>query len=61
MARKMDWPLSQLKEMVTSPGGTTIHGLHVLEKAGLHGILMDAVEAATNRSKELGETLSKKK
>lgn len=60
MARKMDWPLSQLKEMVTSPGGTTIHGLHVLEKAGLHGTLMDAVEAATKRSKELGETLSKK-
>jgi pyrroline-5-carboxylate reductase len=60
MARKMDWPLSQLKEMVTSPGGTTIHGLHVLEKAGLHGTLMDAVEAATKRSKELGEALSKK-
>jgi pyrroline-5-carboxylate reductase len=60
MARKMDWPLSQLKEMVTSPGGTTIHGLHVLEKAGLHGILMDAVETATKRSKELGETLTKK-
>jgi pyrroline-5-carboxylate reductase len=60
MALKMDWPLSQLKEMVTSPGGTTIHGLHVLENAGLHGILMDAVEAATNRSKELGEALIKK-
>lgn len=60
MARKMDWPLSQLKEMVTSPGGTTIHGLHILEKAGLHGILMDAVEAATKRSKELGETLLNK-
>ena len=61
MARKMDWPLSQLKEMVTSPGGTTIHGLHVLEKAGFQGILMDAVEAAANRSKELGETLLQKK
>lgn len=60
MARQMDWPLSQLKEMVTSPGGTTIHGLHVLEKAGFHGILMDAVEAATRRSKELGEMLLKK-
>jgi pyrroline-5-carboxylate reductase len=60
MARKMDWPLSQLKEMVTSPGGTTIYGLHVMEKAGLHGTLMDAVEAATKRSKELGEALSKK-
>ena len=61
MARKMDWPLSQLKEMVTSPGGTTIHGLHVLEKAGLHGTLMDAVEAATKRSKELGNALLKQK
>jgi pyrroline-5-carboxylate reductase len=60
MARLMDWPLSQLKEMVTSPGGTTIHGLHVLEKAGLNGILMDAVEAATQRSKELGDLLLKK-
>lgn len=60
MARKMDWPISQLKEMVTSPGGTTIHGLHVMERAGLHGILMDAVEAATKRSKELGENLLKK-
>ena len=34
MARGMDLSLSQLKEMVTSPGGTTIYGLHVLEKAG---------------------------
>lgn len=61
MARVMDWSLSQLKEMVTSPGGTTIYGLHVLEKAGFQGILMDAVEAATWRSKELGELLLKKK
>jgi pyrroline-5-carboxylate reductase len=60
MARQMEWPLSQLKDMVTSPGGTTIYGLHVMEKAGLHGILMDAVEAATKRSKELGEILLKK-
>lgn len=60
MARQMNWPLSQLKEMVTSPGGTTIYGLHVMEKAGLHGILMDAVEAATLQSKKLGETLLKK-
>lgn len=60
MARLMNWPISQLKEMVTSPGGTTIHGLHVLEKAGLHGILMETVEAATRRSKELGESLNQK-
>jgi pyrroline-5-carboxylate reductase len=59
MARQMNWPISQLKEMVTSPGGTTIYGLHVMEKAGLHGVLMEAVEAATKRSKELGEMLLK--
>ena len=38
----------------TSPGGTTIAGLHEMEKAGFQGIIMDAVEAATNRSRELG-------
>ncbi len=57
MAHGMDLSLSQLKEMVTSPGGTTIYGLHVLEKASFQGILMDAVEAATLRSKELGDAL----
>jgi pyrroline-5-carboxylate reductase len=38
---------------VSSPGGTTIHGLHVLESAGFKGILMAAVEAAVARSKAL--------
>ena len=61
MARQMEWSLSRLKEMVTSPGGTTVYGLHVLEKTGFQGILMDAVEAATRRSKELGEILLKNK
>ncbi len=42
------------KEMVTSPGGTTIAGLHVMESYGLKGIIMDAVVAATERSRELG-------
>ncbi len=60
MARKMDWPIGQLKEMVTSPGGTTIFGLQVLEKAGFKGTLMETVEAATRRSRELGEALRKK-
>jgi pyrroline-5-carboxylate reductase len=45
----------QLKDMVTSPGGTTITGIHVLEQGGLNAALMDAVEAATRRSQELGE------
>ena len=44
-----------LRSKVTSPGGTTIAGLHVLEKAGFSGIIMDAVEAATERSKILGK------
>ncbi len=46
---------TKLKEQVTSPGGTTISGLHVLEKGGFKGLVMDAVEAATQRSKELGK------
>ena len=46
---------ASLRAMVTSPGGTTIAGLHELEKKSFRGILMDAVEAATNRSIELGK------
>lgn len=49
----------QLKDSVTSPGGTSIVGLHTLEKGGLRTTLIDAVEAATNRSKELGEAVIK--
>ena len=45
---------AQLRAMVTSPGGTTIAGLHELESAGFTGIIMSAVEAATKRSTELG-------
>lgn len=44
-----------LKDAVTSPGGTTIAGVHALERGGLRATLMNAVEAATNRSKELGQ------
>jgi pyrroline-5-carboxylate reductase len=43
-----------LKDMVASPGGTTIEGLHELEKAGVRGALMNAVRAAAEKSKKLG-------
>ncbi len=45
----------RLKDMVTSPGGTAIVGLHTLEAGGLRTTLINAVEAATRRSRELGE------
>jgi pyrroline-5-carboxylate reductase len=45
----------KLRDMVTSPAGTTIEGLHALEKGKLRATLMNAVEAAAARSKELGK------
>jgi pyrroline-5-carboxylate reductase len=45
--------------MVTSPGGTAIAGIHALEKGGLRTTLINAVEVATQRSKELGEIITK--
>ena len=49
----------QLKDRVTSPGGTAIAGLATLEEGGLRTTLIHAVEAATDRSKELGEMMIK--
>lgn len=45
----------ELRDMVTSPGGTTIAGIQALEEGGLRAALMEAVEVATLRSKELGK------
>jgi len=44
-----------LKDMVTSPGGTTIEGVHELEKGKLRGTLISAVRAATDKSRKLGQ------
>jgi pyrroline-5-carboxylate reductase len=44
-----------LRAAVTSPGGTTAAGLHVLEQRGVRAALLDAVRAAAKRSRELGE------
>jgi pyrroline-5-carboxylate reductase len=50
----------RLKDMVTSPGGTAIAGLHTLESGALRKTLIDAVEAATKRAGELGELMAAK-
>jgi pyrroline-5-carboxylate reductase len=44
----------QLKDMVSSPGGTTIAGITALEEGGIRHALISAVERATLRSRELG-------
>ena len=54
MAQESGKHPGQLKDLVTSPGGTAITALHSLERNRLRAILMDAVEAATDRSKALG-------
>jgi len=53
MVLSSDQHPAQLKDNVTTPGGTTIAALHVLERAGLRTALIDAVQAAADRSREL--------
>jgi pyrroline-5-carboxylate reductase len=55
MAEQLKTHPGILKDSVTSPGGTAIAALHSLERNRLRAILMDAVEVATARSKELGQ------
>lgn len=55
LAWEADTHPAALKDQVTSPGGTAIAALHVLRKQAWQAIVMDAVEAATKRSKELGQ------
>lgn len=49
-----------LKDQVTSPGGTAIAGLHTLEEGGVRTTLINAVEAATRRARELGDQFLEK-
>ena len=55
LARESGKHPGELKDMVTSPGGTTVSGLHALEEGSLRTTLMNAVEDATLRSRELGQ------
>jgi pyrroline-5-carboxylate reductase len=52
---------SELKDVVATPGGTTFAGLKMLEKGNFRSTIMDAVEAATIRSRELGALLNNPK
>jgi pyrroline-5-carboxylate reductase len=54
MAEKTSLHITQLKEMVTSPGGTTIAGLNKLEKYGVKHALYKGVKAAHDKSRKLG-------
>jgi len=53
-ARQSDKGLAQLREMVTSPGGTTAEALKVLEQGDFSGLVKKAVAAAYRRAKEMG-------
>ena len=55
LAANSESHLAALKDQITSPGGTTIYGLAVLEGGGIRGLLMEAVAEATQRSRELGK------
>lgn len=60
MAAKMQKHTAELREMVTSPGGTTIAALHEFERRGFRGIVMDAVLAAFERARSLSKATGAK-
>jgi len=49
---------AMIKEMVLTPGGTTIEGIFYLEEGGIRTAMMKAVEAATRRAREIAENLN---
>jgi len=55
LAKSSEHSLSRLREMVTSPGGTTAAGLKVFDEKGLKDVIRNGVEAACRRSVELGK------
>lgn len=55
LARDSGMHPEALKDAVASPGGTTIRGLHALEKAGFRGALIDAVDASVVRAQTLAK------
>jgi pyrroline-5-carboxylate reductase len=55
LLKESGWHPAELKDRVTSPGGTTIAGITALEQGGLRAALIAAVQTATQRSKELGQ------
>lgn len=57
MALESGVPANQLRQQVTSPGGTTERAIHELEDGGLHGLFENALVAAALRARELGDQL----
>jgi pyrroline-5-carboxylate reductase len=55
MALESKKHLAELKDEVTSPGGTTIAGIYAMEQKGFRGTVIDAVVSATRRSQQLGK------
>ena len=53
MAAQETTPLTQLRDDVCSPGGLTIAGVNALDRAGINGLLVDAVLAADARGREM--------